>query len=71
VFTDELVTLVPIPDDVAAYAGGIPFTQVMYNDGDEMVVAGIFTSVKLTSVYGQYYVVVDHGGIASGVIKIK
>jgi hypothetical protein len=52
----------------AAY-GDAPKVTVVYWDGTQYVAAGIFTSVSFDG-YPVTSVTVDHGGSATGLIKI-
>lgn len=71
VFSNETITTVTIPPQILAVSTTMPLVQVMYYYEGEYVLGGMFTLIKLGSVAGVPSVVVDHGGEASGYIKIK
>lgn len=62
-FTEELITTVPYNGEF----GDEPQVDVMYLVGDEWHAAGVFTSISRTPTE----ITVDHGGEATGVIKIS
>lgn len=49
--------------------GNVPNVTVSYWDGTQYVVAGIMTQVKFDT-YPVTSITVDHGGIATGLLKI-
>lgn len=62
-FVNESITTVPYADELGEH----PLIEVVYYDGTNWVQQGIFTQIRKES--GQ--IVVDHGGLATGVIKIS
>lgn len=58
-FSNESVTTIPIDS-------GVPTVHVYYEQPGGLYVAGVFTSITLTS----DSIVIDHGGPMTGFVKI-
>lgn len=69
-FFNEAVTTINYGPSLQAAHGAAPKVTVLYWDGTQYVAAGIFTSVAFDT-YPVTTVTVDHGGPASGLIKLN
>lgn len=68
-FFNEAVTTIAYGPALQATHGQAPKVTVLYWDGTQYVAAGIFTSVKFDT-YPVSEIIVDHGGVSTGILKI-
>lgn len=61
------VNFVNVATTTIPYVGEKPLIQVSYYDGTSWVFNGVFTSIKIEPTQ----IVIDHGGLATGIVKIS
>lgn len=62
-FVNVATTTIPY----AGEFGDKPLVQVIYYDGTSWVFMGIFTNIKIEPTQ----IVIDHGGLATGIVKLS
>lgn len=68
-FFNVASTTINYGPSLQAEHGPAPKVTVLYWDGTQYVAAGVFTSVSFVG-YPVTQVVVDHGGLATGLLKL-
>lgn len=61
------VNFVNVATTTIPYVGEKPLIQVSYYDGTSWVFNGVFTNIKIEPTQ----IVIDHGGLATGIVKIS
>jgi hypothetical protein len=73
-FSEVEESLVAVPTDLQARNGNYPFVHLMYEDsisGQVLIDQTVLPSIKYESILGEPYVRINHGGPASGWVKLK
>lgn len=71
-FEDAEETLIAVPADIQATSGNFPFVHLMYEIDDQVMIDnGVLTAVNYETIVGAPYVRINHGGPATGWVKLK
>lgn len=63
---ESITTFAGVSSTTVPYSGNKPMVTVLYMVDGVWTAAGVFTSIKIT----ETQVIVDHGGVATGIIKL-